>query len=70
MLHKHFSKTCHFTHNFKVLYGMFHFVPAIIILKKIDNSRISEWKSMGVIYEGVRETKSKNSLEFISNTTG
>lgn len=68
------QKTCHFTYNFQLLYGISYFVPESIVLtkKKIDYSRISKTGKAGVLFikESDREIKIKNSCEFISNTTG
>lgn len=74
MLHKHFSKTCYLTYNFKPLYGISFFVPKSLVLKKkkIDTGGISKSGKVWVLLIKVpdRETIIKNSPEFILNTTG
>lgn len=65
------KKHVHFTYNFK-LYGISYFVPESVVLKKIDNGRISKSRKAWLLFikDSDRETKTKNFLEFISSTTG
>ena len=61
-------------YNFKPLYGISLFVPKSLVLKKKKkgNGGISKCGKAWVLFikESDRKTIIKNSLEFISNTTG